>query len=838
MPISQELIDIIIGLACKGNLATSLTCTLVCKAFVRTMQKEMFYKLFIHDYASGHPSSRQIWHSLSHALKFFHDSPHTSRFPRVLFYRANPNVSVTRLRRLLSNLTRVHTLIVDGSDTDIFALATLSPFLRNLYFRDSYIMHKGMSRLLTSSQNVKALSIIGDWVTSPRRGSSIVLKLPEEPVMVQGIRVLALDLLNVPSYQLALLRAWVTPLVALERLILKVTAEDDTIGAVQALILTNARSLLKLRVAVMIRADCVLLQRLWISVYIRRFACLVMVEEVTETFHALDLVLHRIGSKVEACAIKIHLVFDTHFVWEGKWYKDEKQYGDWIGFPGYTHKVSLMMFGCPIITTIQDNHGDLYACSNSDTIPPIPSSTPPFEEPALRWPADPEIYIARHWASNTMPYQGFLPVCSFPVQPSGRGLWSLSAKVIESWRNLEALLERLRQILESDVGNRNLDYLQFPLPWKYGYHHAKSSQKAMVYSAIHSRDAFILMAAEISYLLALALENDGYRRFQNWSAVLTREVGGKWVDMIRDSWLVQYDVGYQEGKESACRRVGIFIDPRNCNFGYFLRAYYAFKIPVWIHWGPWKDPYRAGQPEQLQDYYFHLPPSRTVDRITAPPALPATIFELDKGKWRQRLPGERFTLRWIQKDNAQLPKKISVQEDPQPNDDAAIPQSKAQNSQLEPRVADSRSNVATHQCLGETWQEFFRRRDEAVAQKKEHESVRERQSRKARELDAAKQHCPARSANIFVWDAVEGKDYLVRQHVPHRDVPDIWDDYAPSQRRYSSFWKEWDLNYAFDPDAEQSAEQLFEEDEDWDDGPSTSNQCRTCSASEVPESGK
>ncbi len=202
------------------------------------------------------------------------------------------------------------------------------------------------------------------------------------------------------------------------------------------------------------------------------------------------------------------------------------------------------------LATIMDDHEHVYVCSNSDTIPPVPHLTTPFQDPDVKWPADPESYIGRHWASNSMPYQGFLPVwradifecdlfqclnhtsTSLQVHSSGQGLWSLGAKVVDSWRNLEALLARLRQVLEVQAGHQNIDHSHFPFPWRYGYHHAKTSRKAMVYSAVRSRDTFILMAAEILYFLALVSDSVEGSQFQNWSAILMREVGGKWVDMI------------------------------------------------------------------------------------------------------------------------------------------------------------------------------------------------------------------------------------------------------------------------------------------------------------------
>ncbi len=250
--------------------------------------------------------------------------------------------------------------------------------------------------------------------------------------------------------------------------------------------------------------------------------------------------------------------------------------------------------------TIQDNRDHLFYCVCSDTLPPIPQADRGFKNPETVWPTDPEHFIDRHWASNAMPYQGFLPVdresiyqCvlfrplnytvqSIPVFSSSPGTWAVDNTVVEKWKDVEALFDCLR-ILLLDGGfmpYTNLDHISFPLPWKYGYHHTKSSRKAMTRAAMQSRDAFIIMAAEISYLLALALSSDGDDQFHSWSTALTNEIGGNWVDLIRSSWLVQQDTGFWKGWEHHAVRVSLFIDVRICNFSHFLDAYHCWQVPL------------------------------------------------------------------------------------------------------------------------------------------------------------------------------------------------------------------------------------------------------------------
>ncbi len=278
-----------------------------------------------------------------------------------------------------------------------------------------------------------------------------------------------------------------------------------------------------------------------------------------------------------------------------------------------------------IRTVIQDDNNHLFLCLESDTLPPVPAKGITFQDPKNSWLPDPEEFIGRSWASDTMPYQGFLPIhrssvyqcvlfkcldyssASIPLFSPSPGQWALETKVADEWKHLEYLLVLLRQTLGRKLDCiERLGYPRFPLPWEYGYHHAKCHKMAMEDAAIRSRDAFLILAEEISFLLALTIAK---KEADDWEIMLTEEVGGNWTDLIRTSWLVQKDSSFWQ----ASRRVGLFVDPRVCKTAAnFLEAYTAYGIPVWIDWGPITSPFKALDPSLYQRYYFWLPPSRAV----------------------------------------------------------------------------------------------------------------------------------------------------------------------------------------------------------------------------------
>ncbi|KAK0444493.1 hypothetical protein EV421DRAFT_1735282 [Armillaria borealis] len=460
--------------------------------------------------------------------------------------------------------------------------------------------------------------------------------------------------------------------------------------------------------------------------------------------------------------------------------------------------------------TIKDDTGHSFYCVCSDTLPPIPEVGRVFEDPQVVWPADPEYFIDRHWASNAMPYQGFIPVnCSsvfqcelfeplnhmlqsILIQSSGPEVWGIESSLVEKWKNIESLLQHLKQLLEDRfLTHQNLGHTSFPPSWKYRYQHTKRSRMAMAHATIRSRDAFIIMAVELSYLLGLASapmhEDD---QFHLWSAVLMEQIGGKWVDTIRLSWLVQCDAGYWEGEEHQSLRVGLFVDARTCNFTDLLHVYRKCQVPLWIDWGTADAPYHASDDVLMAHYHIQTTSYRIQTLRKAAPHSQPCAFEMLQGKWRERLSGEIFEIICKKRNGCDIPMKVSMMHMPDPSN-----QTIASASEIPSGTETLDIGI---QCSGETWQRFFEHRDREVEQLVNDKSVRDKQRCKAREVHAKKQLCPKAEPRVFYWCTVKGAKHLCRKFIPHSAVPDFWDDYVPSQRQYSAYWNEWDLNFEFD----------------------------------------
>ncbi|KAJ6447666.1 hypothetical protein C8R47DRAFT_936360, partial [Mycena vitilis] len=110
---------------------------------------------------------------------------------------------------------------------------------------------------------------------------------------------------------------------------------------------------------------------------------------------------------------------------------------------------------------------------------------------------------------------------------------------------------------------------------------------------------------------------------------------------------------------------------------------------------------------------------------------------------------------------------------------------------------------------GQTYVEFFARREERNKAKLAAETTGNRQQRLSRLQAAEKQHCPSskKGARVYIWEKTN--DFWVRKLLQRNEVEDEWDNFASSQRVFDPFKNEWDLCEPLDSHAIVH--------DDWDD---------------------
>ena len=139
----------------------------------------------------------------------------------------------------------------------------------------------------------------------------------------------------------------------------------------------------------------------------------------------------------------------------------------------------------------------------------------------------------------------------------------------------------------------------------------------------------------------------------------------------------------------------------------------------------------------------------------------------------------------------------------------SLPQSPPQSPPPSPTVQDNSFAPATDQTepevekgsgqkKGKSWTAFFERWAELNLKKMNRETLADRERQEAREKVHANQEPPGKKgAVVYEWEEVDG--FWVRKYVDRSDVRDVWYSFSKAQRRYDSFYNEWDLHPEFCP---------------------------------------
>jgi hypothetical protein len=117
----------------------------------------------------------------------------------------------------------------------------------------------------------------------------------------------------------------------------------------------------------------------------------------------------------------------------------------------------------------------------------------------------------------------------------------------------------------------------------------------------------------------------------------------------------------------------------------------------------------------------------------------------------------------------------------------------------------------SRQMPDEDWRSYFERRKMKQSELEMVESFSQKQKRLAREAHSRTGEAPGKKgALVFYW-VKHDSGFRFRRQVPRVDVAELWEEYAPTQRRYDGFTDEWDICTEFDSGA------VGQEDKDEDE---------------------
>jgi hypothetical protein len=387
------------------------------------------------------------------------------------------------------------------------------------------------------------------------------------------------------------------------------------------------------------------------------------------------------------------------------------------------------------------------------------------------------------WTTNETPFTPLVPLGkpffgplfgrlnysdgNLPVYHEPSRDWGLDPAVVEEWvaleRNMRTLLIAMMDVSTAPLPSH---FRYWALPRQYGYELRYRRHRDARIIASRSRDSFIPLMAALT--LMLRIMDDLWQHIPDfcWRERVLERTG------IHPQWLG--DLEMSAVGDFRYPRVGGIIDIGKCEFRWLLPLFTAFEMPIYLYWGPIID-----RPLNLTNHLESVAPSPT-------------------------------DIRHLHVLSDQSPphaaKKPPASLSPAPLTD--LTSHSCSGNSVPPVACDSTSGTAqpnfppvekfSGQDIGEDWRSFFARRAKRCVLLAEKESPQGKESRRQKEAHAAKHLPPGKQgARVYIWDDEDG--FLIRRAAGRRNYETCWEKFGPNQRRYNSFYDEWDLCEEFDP---------------------------------------
>lgn len=388
-------------------------------------------------------------------------------------------------------------------------------------------------------------------------------------------------------------------------------------------------------------------------------------------------------------------------------------------------------------------------------------------------------------------------------QAAGGRKYFLARDVTIAWDQLEKHLRKLvLAMLEEGKPDTSLMDPTISLwsyPASYGYQHGYESIAALQQAAQCSRDAFLPLIAAGTLSLLWLRRKERLHLDYTWRERLQTKNG------IHPEWFGAFERSYANDKDVL--RTGGIIDATHRTTPLLLSFYRQLNVPVCVHWGELKDlgtvtkgQYNETGTTILKDgawtVYRHIFESL------------ADVFPTNEEFWK-------------------LFARVYDNPHPNPEDSLSVvpvASSSHPRQQYAPyqsyfNVPDSDSPIVeknSGQRPGQTWQEFFARRDGRNQERLALETPVQRRSRENREREASKYHAPGRKGAVcWYWDNRSG--FRVRTCLTRGQVESEWERLSDAQKRYDGFSNTWDLCSEFgefDPDSDDDWEEDAPQDTD------------------------
>jgi hypothetical protein len=335
--------------------------------------------------------------------------------------------------------------------------------------------------------------------------------------------------------------------------------------------------------------------------------------------------------------------------------------------------------------------------------------------------------------------------------------------------------------------------LEPKFPSAYGYFSTHSTETAARLALRRSLDAFAVYFAYVSFFVAVGQFTGKPRHTPAWLTCLEPPdvmppefldkdhdfygnriklpiIHPEFLNMFKKSHIVDFS-----GRRT---RTGVIIDVLKRDWISVADILLKAKVPLWLDWGKlplmvtpvagWMADYRP-QPADLDQPSVNmslLPRDPPPSQPECPPQLPVS---LDPSEW---------TFNWL----PPLP---------------SVPESPPQLSALE---AVARMRSARDQRPGETYQQYFIRRQQRNEARMKTETAQDKTVRVNRERSAAGGQYPGRKGPVVYYWEPDSNGFRVRTLQTRAEAQKLWGSYSGAQKVFDSFANEWDCCTLFGDD--------------------------------------
>lgn len=356
-------------------------------------------------------------------------------------------------------------------------------------------------------------------------------------------------------------------------------------------------------------------------------------------------------------------------------------------------------------------------------------------------------------------FEGHLwePIKHEPEYIQRDGRWFMDTGMREVWRAIDNNISRSINVIGSYLW-LTLDHHTPDEAHKYGFTRGHKSKEDLKISIKVSKHALLHRFAYLMYTISIRYNWEAWY-LQPWRDQIAARCGSTWLDSVWDTICRQW---------ASRNFIGVILKPTETSVKWVQPAL-RFGVPIWVSF-------------PTQDCYKKLDGGKVMDRWTP------TELQVKESRWAEM---ERLKILHAQSTTMPSPSEPPV--DPSPEPPAAPhPEPPTDPPQPHSKTISPPAELPPNSKWYESWEAFFRKRDEANSNRLKTASDKDKQSWEARAINAKTFSPPGKTGpRVYVWESCDSGGFL-RILQDRFDAGQGWDGYYREALVYSAPDNVWD----------------------------------------------